>query len=65
MNILLERQKKNEKLLRELKITRLIVRYNKYILKLLYKEDRTSFENFILKHSVSTEKLERALKLKR
>ena len=59
-----KRQKKNEKLLHELKKTKLIVKYNKYMLKLIYKENRTPLENFILKHQISTKKLERILKTK-
>ena len=58
----LERQRKNEKLLRELKRTRFIVKYNKYMLKLMYKNDRTFFENLILKYSISTNKMEKILK---
>ena len=62
INDVIDRQKKNERLLQEIKKTRLIVKYNKYILKLLYKQDRTFIENIIVNHSISTSKLERLLK---
>ena len=63
-NDIVERQKKNEKLLRELRITRLVVKYNNYMLKLMYKNNETNLESFIVKHSISTNKLERLLKRK-
>ena len=64
MSTIQERQKKNEKLLKELKATKLIVRYNQYRLKLLYKNDRTFFENLFLEYAISTKKLEKILKNK-
>ena len=65
MDILYERQKKNERLLRELKVTKLIIKYNRYMLNLAYKKDRTFFENLILEHGISSKKLEKILKTKR
>ena len=59
-----ERQKKNKKLLRELRVTRFIVKYNNYMLKLTYKNDRTPLENFILEHAIPTKKLESFFKTK-
>ena len=64
MSTIQERQKKNERLLRELKVTKLIVKYNQYRLKLLYKKNKTFFENLILEHGVSSNKLEKITKTK-
>ncbi len=63
-NEIVKRQRKNERMLLEIKKTKLLVRYHNYRLKLMYKKDRTPIENFFLNHSVSTERLENIIRRK-
>ena len=61
-NDIISRQKKNGRLLNELKLARLIVKYNRIMLKLMFKENKSFIESYILSHSPSAEKLERLFK---